>query len=181
MADDASLQDDDLDLDASSLNADIERALAKDDAVPAALEASDKGDSRKRKRELSATAVEDVEAKRKEKRRTKAIVRKFSPSQASRYKAFLKANFDQKMVKKHIQRVTGSSKKVSPAIPAMMGGITKLFVGDIVEEACCVMNAWGDEGPLRPIHLREAHRRVIANGKVPGYEPPGFGLFRRSI
>jgi transcription initiation factor TFIID subunit 11 len=58
--------------------------------------------------------------------------------------------------------------------------IGKLFVGEIVEKSLQVMAERGDEGPIRPVHLREAYRRLhlqrrLASNKV--LPPPR--LFKR--
>ena len=48
-----------------------------------------------------------------------------------------------------------------------MSGITKIFVGELVETAQKVMVEWGDTGKTQAKHIREAHRRLKRDGKVP--------------
>ncbi len=67
-----------------------------------------------------------------------------------------------------MQSVCGSPVNVKMAI--VMAGITKVFVGEIVETARTAMEEWGETGPIRPRHIREAYRRLRLAGKIP-YAP----------
>lgn len=72
----------------------------------------------------------------------------------------------------------------------VMRAIGKMFIGELVDTgtnrknilfmstisriltlnqivAITIMQEWGDVGPVRPIHLREAYRRIEAAGKMP--------------
>ena len=44
-----------------------------------------------------------------------------------------------------------------------------------------VMHELGHTGPIRPVHLREAYRRVVAQGKVPGLATPEASFLRRKL
>lgn len=48
-----------------------------------------------------------------------------------------------------------SGAKVSSEAVLVMGGITKVFVCEVIECARSVMEEWRESGPLRPSHLRE--------------------------
>lgn len=82
---------------------------------------------------------------------------------------------------------------INQKMAIVMGGITKIFVGEIIETgiliqlriynllpitAKSVMDEWTEQGPVRPRHIREAYRRLKVAGKIP-YEKPQTKLFSR--
>lgn len=68
-------------------------------------------------------------------------------------------------MKKLIQSVCGST--VSQNIVIAMAGMAKVYVGEIVEEACQSRDMAGEVGPLQPKHIREAVRKLRQNELVP--------------
>jgi len=69
-----------------------------------------------------------------------------------------------------------------------MAGISKLFVGELVELGRTIQEEWARAGvdpvppgqplgPLKPSHIREAYRRLKAEGKLPYSKPQR--LFKR--
>ncbi|KAF5190993.1 Transcription initiation factor tfiid subunit [Thalictrum thalictroides] len=71
--------------------------------------------------------------------------------------------------------ITGSP-KISVPMTTVVSGIAKMFVGELVETARMVMNERRETGPIRPCHIREAHRRLKLEGKIPKKSVPR--LFR---
>jgi hypothetical protein len=46
-------------------------------------------------------------------------------------------------------------------ISIIMAGITKMYIGSIVEEATRVMARRKEKGPLQPHHIREVRRSIV--------------------
>jgi transcription initiation factor TFIID subunit 11 len=58
---------------------------------------------------------------------------------------------------------------VSEEMVIIMGGVTKLYLGEIVEVAKEIQQLWGDGGgPLAPCHIREAYRRIRREERTSG-------------
>lgn len=101
-----------------------------------------------------------------------AVLEKFTPEQMSRYECYRRSGFQRSTMKRFLQTVAGSVVTVHMAI--VMSGITKIFVGELVETARVVMSERGDRGPIRPSHMRESYRRLKQQGKVPLKRRPNF-------
>ncbi len=94
----------------------------------------------------------------------------FSESQQDRYEAFRRSNLRDAGVRRVMGAVT-SATIAKPSLVAIKGA-AKLFLGELVEEARSVMDERGEEGPLRPWHVREAYEKMREAGKIPRLEPP---------
>jgi len=87
------------------------------------------------------------------------LVSSFSDKQLNRYEMFRRSCFPKSTIKRLMQNVTyGAS--ISQNVVIAMAGISKVFVGEVVEEALDYARQRGDKGPLLPLHLREAIRRL---------------------
>ncbi|CEG75016.1 hypothetical protein RMATCC62417_10129 [Rhizopus microsporus] len=53
------------------------------------------------------------------------------------------------------------NQQCSQTMAFVVAGFAKVYVGEIIEKARDVMEEWNDTGPIRPEHLREAHRRYL--------------------
>ena len=64
-----------------------------------------------------------------------------------------------------MQNICGSN--VSQNVVIAMAGMTKVYVGEIVEGACLARGRLGEDGPLQPKHIRESVRKLRQKSKVP--------------
>ncbi|CAK8575454.1 unnamed protein product [Lathyrus sativus] len=89
----------------------------------------------------------------------------FTEEQMSRYESFRRAAFQKATMRRVLATIAGTQ-SISKPVLVVVSGITKMFVGDVVERARIIMNERKESGPIQPCHLREAHRRLKLEGKV---------------
>merc|ERR1712001_78682 len=106
--------------------------------------------------EKAKKSKEEVEAEEREK--MQVLVSNFTEEQLDRYEMFRRAAFPKAAIKRIMQSITGCS--VGQNVVIAMAGISKVFAGEVVEEALDYMDSLGESGPLEPKHLREAARRL---------------------
>ncbi|OUM66639.1 hypothetical protein PIROE2DRAFT_40617, partial [Piromyces sp. E2] len=80
----------------------------------------------------------------------------FNEEQIQRYEVYRRSTLPKAAMKRLVQSILNQS--VSNSMGIVVGGFSKIFLGEIVEKARDVMEDWGDEGAIRPEHLREAYR-----------------------
>lgn len=95
-------------------------------------------------------------------------VARLNPAQLQRYEQYRRSDLKNIKVKRLLVALNPLLAKSSDQYVISVKGLAKLFVGDIVENAIQVKNSLGDQGALRPKHLREAYRRLRKAGAVPG-------------
>ncbi|KAG0275238.1 sphingosine N-acyltransferase lag1 [Linnemannia exigua] len=87
----------------------------------------------------------------------KALLDCFSDEQLQRYEVYRRSVLSRPTVKKLVGTIL--NQQVTQTMAFVVAGFCKVFVGEMVEKAREVMEDWGETGPIRPEHLREAQRR----------------------
>ncbi|KAM7537236.1 hypothetical protein Aperf_G00000069838 [Anoplocephala perfoliata] len=106
-----------------------------------------------------ATAAEQQdETNRAEDRKLLALMAHFNEDQLSRFEAYRRATFTKSAVNRLIQSVAQTS--FSQNVVIAMSGITKVFVGELVEAALDYKEELQETGPLQPKHIRVAYTRL---------------------
>uniref|UniRef100_A0A6B2LQJ3 Transcription initiation factor TFIID subunit 11 n=1 Tax=Arcella intermedia TaxID=1963864 RepID=A0A6B2LQJ3_9EUKA len=93
------------------------------------------------------------------------MVKQFTQEQMNRHESYKRSAFQKSSIKKYMTQVSGA--KINQNTVIVMAGISKIFVGEVVEAAREVMEEWGDEGPIKVTHLREAYQRMKLDGRIP--------------
>ncbi|CAB3998143.1 Transcription initiation factor TFIID subunit 11 [Paramuricea clavata] len=101
-----------------------------------------------------------------ERQKMQVLVSSFTEDQLNRYEMYRRSAFPKASVKKLMQSITGGT-SVPPNVVIAMAGIAKVYVGEIVEEACDVAEQCNDPVPIQPKHIREAYRRLKQKRMVP--------------
>ncbi|KAA3682016.1 transcription initiation factor TFIID subunit 11 [Paragonimus westermani] len=111
---------------------------------------------------LISPALElEREARKTEDRKLLALLAHFDEEQLNRFEAFRRATFAKASVRRLVQSIASCS--VSQNVVIAMAGLTKVYIGEIVEEALDYKQRLGETGPLKPQHIREAYRILCAN------------------
>ena len=107
------------------------------------------------------------EQRRRQAELEQAHIKASLPTKAAvkRYETFRRARLSHSTLKSLIQQCTASN-KVEGQLPAVLSAMGRVYVGVIVEEARRAMRAMGHTGNIRPMHLREAHRRLADRGDI---------------
>jgi transcription initiation factor TFIID subunit 11 len=107
----------------------------------------------------------------------KILLSKFTKEQLERYEYYRRSAFPKAVMKRLIKQIAGTP--ISSETSIVISGITKIFVGELVETAREVMREWRESGPIRPVHLREAYRRLKEKDPLLSSSKYNKKLFRR--
>lgn len=91
-----------------------------------------------------------------------------------RYETLRSSNFQKTSIKRLISTIIRQA--VNPNIVIGVAGLSKVFVGEMVEEAKKVQKEMNDDGPLLPSHIHEAHRRLFK--KLPNMKMRSKALWK---
>eukprot|EP01080_Neovahlkampfia_damariscottae_P000957 gene957-9864_t len=115
-------------------------------------------------------AEEEDDRRRK---KTQKILSALTPTQNKRYEMYKRSKFSKSKMKSLIsQFIPGVTLNESMTI--VMCGISKLFVGDLVEYSKLIMRENNEQGPIQPHHIREAYRKLDREGKIPHLQKKKF-------
>ena len=118
------------------------------------------------------------------------MLAKFTPEQQRRYEFYRRSHFDYSKQGKVAQIMNEVSRSSAPegqqqeeqqqSALITMAGLTKLFVGEVIEGARAIMEEAGEKGPIHPRHIREAYQRMQQKGDLlylkPGANAPAKQL-----
>ncbi|KAK4471211.1 hypothetical protein MN116_004660 [Schistosoma mekongi] len=105
---------------------------------------------------ISSALQQEKEARKTEDRKLLALLAHFDEEQLNRFETFRRATLAKSVVRRLIQSIAPCS--VSQNVVIAMAGLTKVFIGELVEEALNYKEQLGESGPLKPKHIREAYR-----------------------
>ncbi len=140
---------------------------------------------------LNNIKIEESETDFIDHNRIELIPKLFNDKQMNRYGEYKKCSLENRKknrstnkiefprIKRIIQGVIGEHISVSNPVQVIMHGIAKIHAGELIEEAKKILYEELEfEGvndfkpkPIRPKHLREARRRMMLKGNIPGFKP----------
>ncbi|KAG2447050.1 hypothetical protein HYH02_007801 [Chlamydomonas schloesseri] len=111
----------------------------------------------------------------------KEVFDSLTEEQKSRFEAFMRSSIPKPKMKKLMTAILRNAVPNERAIIAMCG-ISKLFLGELVELARVCASQEGHTGPLLPRHIHRAYQQLGGMGKLPhtrrGGPPSGRRMFR---
>ncbi|GFR46979.1 hypothetical protein Agub_g8631 [Astrephomene gubernaculifera] len=96
----------------------------------------------------------------------KEVFDSLTEEQKNRYEVFMRSSLPKPKMKRLMQAILRNAVPNEKAVIAMCG-ISKLFVGELVETARGCASQEGHTGPLLPRHIHRAYQQLGAAGKLP--------------
>ncbi|KAK4528254.1 hypothetical protein GAYE_SCF54G6190 [Galdieria yellowstonensis] len=121
--------------------------------------------------EEESDAVADEEIVRLQKQKDRERFASLDEEEQERYEYYRMGDLDKNKVKKLVATANPALSMMQPDNPFIIAvkGLGKLYAGQLVEMAINIRNERGEQGAIRPVHLKEAYRRQQKAGKTPKY------------
>ncbi|EME28715.1 transcription initiation factor TFIID subunit D9 isoform 2 [Galdieria sulphuraria] len=134
-------------------------------------ETTGKRDSEEEDSDVTSVDDEEDEQVRLWKQREREIFSNLNEDDQERFEYYRQGDLDKNKVKKLVSTVNPALSMMQPDNPFIIAvkGLGKLYAGELVEMAVDIRNERGEQGAVRPVHLREAYRRMQKAGKTPKY------------
>lgn len=95
--------------------------------------------------------------------KTQDIMKSMDKDALKRYETFRRSGLHRNLVKRWLQNYLGIT-SIHQNIVIMCSGVAKVFVGELIERACLIRDAWEGSNassiPLTPSHIEEAYRQL---------------------
>ncbi|KAJ1796906.1 transcription initiation factor TFIID subunit 11 [Coemansia sp. RSA 2598] len=98
------------------------------------------------------------------------LLAQMTDEQRQRYEVYRRTALNKGAIKKLVGHIL--NQQISSTLSFVIAGFSKVFVGEIVELAVQIQSERGEDGPLKPEHLREAYRLCKKENQVSS--APGF-------
>jgi transcription initiation factor TFIID subunit 11 len=101
-----------------------------------------------------------------------------TPDQQRRYEAFRRSRIHPDDIRELLAPAVVDGTRITKPASIVVAGLTKLFVGDVVERARIIMEKRKEKGAICPRHLRDAFRQLKQTGQLPLMRSSGAALRR---
>jgi hypothetical protein len=89
------------------------------------------------------------------------------PERKKRYKAFKDSKIDSSKIKRYLSSAHNVTAGDLTAL--ILAAVSKIYLGELVEEARAIMTHRDEIGPIQPMHLKLAYQKLVDQGKMQFY------------